>query len=55
MSAVDCTVTINDGLDLLAEFMGMTKEVEELTNQAMDGTMDLATSLEKRLEIISER
>ncbi len=30
---VDCTITYNDGLDLLAEFMGVKDEVEELTNK----------------------
>lgn len=30
---VDCTITHNDGLDLLAEFMGVKEEVEELTNK----------------------
>jgi hypothetical protein len=31
---VDCTITVNDSLDLLAEFMGHKEEVEALTNQA---------------------
>lgn len=30
--AVDCTITVNDSLDLLAEFMGCKEEVEALTN-----------------------
>jgi glycerol-3-phosphate dehydrogenase (NAD+) len=30
---MQCTVTINDGLDLLAAFMGKKEEVEKLTNQ----------------------
>eukprot|EP00198_Chlamydomonas_reinhardtii_P000461 XP_001689796.1 predicted protein [Chlamydomonas reinhardtii] len=50
---VDCTITINDGLDLLAEFMGVKEEVEELTNKAMDGTMSLTRSLEERLNLIN--
>lgn len=53
LDAVDCTITVNDSLDLLAEFMGVAKEVAALTSQAMDGTINLATALEKRLEIIS--
>ncbi|PNH08421.1 Glycerol-3-phosphate dehydrogenase [NAD(+)], partial [Tetrabaena socialis] len=32
---VDCTVTINDSLDLLAEFMGVKEEVEALTNKGL--------------------
>ncbi|PNG99890.1 Phosphoserine phosphatase, chloroplastic, partial [Tetrabaena socialis] len=50
---VDCTVTINDSLDLLAEFMGVKEEVEALTNKAMDGSISLAQSLEDRLSIIN--
>ncbi|KAG2432760.1 hypothetical protein HYH02_012893 [Chlamydomonas schloesseri] len=50
---VDCTITVNDGLDLLAEFMGVKDEVEELTNKAMDGTMSLTRSLEERLNLIN--
>mmetsp|Transcript_25433 Transcript_25433/g.55213 ORF Transcript_25433/g.55213 Transcript_25433/m.55213 type:complete len:677 (-) Transcript_25433:1350-3380(-) len=50
---VDCTVTVNDSLDLLGEFMGCKEEVEELTNQAMDGAMNLGQSLEERLKIIN--
>lgn len=33
MLHTQCTVTINDGLDLLAEFMGVKEQVEALTNQ----------------------
>uniref|UniRef100_A0A7D7QY02 Glycerol-3-phosphate dehydrogenase [NAD(+)] n=1 Tax=Chlamydomonas raudensis TaxID=284013 RepID=A0A7D7QY02_9CHLO len=50
---VDCTITTNDGLDLLAEFMGKGEECEKITNQAMDGTVDLSESLEQRLQIIN--
>lgn len=31
---VDCTITVNDSLDLLAEFMGKKEEVQAITNQA---------------------
>ncbi|GFH18626.1 uncharacterized protein HaLaN_15461 [Haematococcus lacustris] len=31
---VDCTITTNDSLDLLAAFMGVKDEVEALTNRA---------------------
>lgn len=37
------TILQQDSLDLLAEFMGRGEEVENLTNQAMDGTMNLST------------
>uniref|UniRef100_A0A7D7L907 Glycerol-3-phosphate dehydrogenase [NAD(+)] n=1 Tax=Chlamydomonas sp. ICE-MDV TaxID=1983280 RepID=A0A7D7L907_9CHLO len=50
---VDCTCVKNDGLDVLAEFMGVAKEVEELTNKAMDETMDLDEALAERLKIIN--
>jgi phosphoserine phosphatase len=47
------TITVNDTLDLLAEFMGKGPECEALTMRAMDGTMDLAESLEERLNLIN--
>ncbi|KAG1681299.1 hypothetical protein FOA52_007345 [Chlamydomonas sp. UWO 241] len=49
---VDCTITINDGLDLLAKFMGVGEECEKITNQAMNGSLDMGESLEQRLNII---
>ncbi|GAX75615.1 hypothetical protein CEUSTIGMA_g3059.t1 [Chlamydomonas eustigma] len=50
---VDCTVTVNDSLDLLAEYMGVGKEVENLTKKAMDGTLSLGQALEERLKLIN--
>ncbi|GFH06444.1 phosphoserine phosphatase, chloroplastic, partial [Haematococcus lacustris] len=50
---VDCTITTNDSLDLLAAFMGVKDEVEALTNRAMDGSLNLEEALDKRLEIIN--
>ncbi|GIL83780.1 hypothetical protein Vretimale_10573 [Volvox reticuliferus] len=50
---VDCTITMNDSLDLLADFMGVKEQVEELTNQAMDGSLSLERALEERLNIIN--
>ncbi len=47
------TITVNDSLDLLAEFMGVGKEVAELTSRAMDGTMNLEEALDERLKIIN--
>lgn len=50
---VDCTITVNDSLDLLAEFMGVGASVAEVTNKAMDGSMNLEQALEERLRIIN--
>jgi glycerol-3-phosphate dehydrogenase (NAD+) len=52
---VDCTVAVNDGLDLLAEFMNVGKEVAALTNKAMDGSMSLEQALTARLQIINPK
>lgn len=50
---VDCTVTKQDALDDLAEFLGCGEEVSRsLTNAAMDGEMQLDNALQKRLEIM---
>ncbi|KXZ53840.1 hypothetical protein GPECTOR_6g758 [Gonium pectorale] len=46
------TVTVNDSLDLLAQFMGVQEPVEALTNLAMDGSLSLQRALEERLAII---
>lgn len=50
---VDCTITVNDSLDLLGEYMGVKEQVEALTNKAMDGSMNLEQALEERLKIIN--
>ncbi|PSC74868.1 glycerol-3-phosphate dehydrogenase [Micractinium conductrix] len=50
---IDCTVALNDQLDLLAEFMGVGESVAAITNSAMDGTMSLEEALEKRLNVIN--
>ncbi len=49
---VDCTVTKQDALDDLAEFLGCGQQVRDLTNAAMDGEMHLDDALQKRLEIM---
>ena len=49
---VDCTVTKQDSLDDLAEFLGVGDQVAALTNAAMDGGMDLDKALQQRLEIM---
>lgn len=49
---VDCTITKQDALDDLANFLGKGEEVERITNDAMNGTMDLSEALQQRLEIM---
>ena len=49
---VDCTITKQDALDDLAEFLGKGEQVRELTNLAMNGDMDLDEALQKRLDIM---
>lgn len=49
---VDSTVIKDEGLDELAVFCGVGKQVKEWTNKAMGGSMRFRTALEKRLEII---
>lgn len=52
---VDCTITVNDSLDLLAEFMGVGEACAKLTSKAMDGSMNLEASLGERLNLINCR
>ena len=49
---VDCTVTQQDALDDLAEFLGKGEQVKSVTAAAMNGTMELEEALQKRLEIM---
>ena len=49
---VDCTVTKQDALDNLGEFLGVGDKIRDLTNAAMDGNMDLDEALQKRVEIM---
>ncbi|CAB9524155.1 3-phosphate dehydrogenase [Seminavis robusta] len=49
---VDCTITKQDALDDLANFLGKGQQVQDLTNAAMNGDMDLAEALQKRLDIM---
>ena len=46
-------MTLNDGLDLLAEFMGVGDAVASVTSAAMDGTMNLEQALQARLDLIA--
>ncbi|BDA43327.1 probable glycerol-3-phosphate dehydrogenase [NAD(+)], cytoplasmic at C-terminar half [Coccomyxa sp. Obi] len=49
---VDCTVTQQDSLDLLAEFLGRGDQVAQLTDKAMNGEVSLEEALRDRLRII---
>lgn len=48
----DSTLTKVEGIDILAETSGHKEDVEELTNAAMDGQLDLEDVYEKRLQTI---
>jgi glycerol-3-phosphate dehydrogenase (NAD+) len=49
---VDCTVTKQDALDDLANFLGKGEQVERITHAAMNGDMDLSDALQARIEIM---
>lgn len=49
---VDCTITKQDALDDLGEFLGKGPMVSQLTHQAMNGEMDLDQALQERLRIM---
>lgn len=50
---VDSTVCTGEGIDDLAEFCGVGKEVSDLTEQAMSNGISFRETLRKRLEIIN--
>ncbi|KAG7369356.1 phosphoserine phosphatase [Nitzschia inconspicua] len=50
---VDCTITKQDALDDLAEFLGKGHAVRQITHQAMNGDMDLDLALQERLKIMA--
>eukprot|EP00184_Porphyridium_aerugineum_P001568 CAMPEP_0184707014 /NCGR_PEP_ID=MMETSP0313-20130426/37054_1 /TAXON_ID=2792 /ORGANISM="Porphyridium aerugineum, Strain SAG 1380-2" /LENGTH=639 /DNA_ID=CAMNT_0027168585 /DNA_START=92 /DNA_END=2011 /DNA_ORIENTATION=- len=50
---VDCTLTVDDGLDSLANFLGCHDEVARITNEAMNGKMDLSEALQRRLDVMN--
>ena len=52
---VDCTVAVNDGLDLLADYMGVGAQVAAITEAAMNGTMSLEDALTARLRAINPK
>eukprot|EP00977_Amphora_coffeiformis_P007235 scaffold1569_cov171-Amphora_coffeaeformis.AAC.21 len=49
---VDCTITKQDALDDLADFLGKGPQVAAITTAAMNGDLDLDQALQKRLDIL---
>lgn len=49
---VDCTITTEDGIDMLASYLKKGTEVSDITNQSMNGHMSIEDALELRLNII---
>eukprot|EP00532_Pseudo-nitzschia_australis_P011536 CAMPEP_0168242600 /NCGR_PEP_ID=MMETSP0140_2-20121125/23539_1 /TAXON_ID=44445 /ORGANISM="Pseudo-nitzschia australis, Strain 10249 10 AB" /LENGTH=348 /DNA_ID=CAMNT_0008177777 /DNA_START=268 /DNA_END=1314 /DNA_ORIENTATION=+ len=49
---VDSTVINEEGIDVLADFLGKGREVAELTAAAMEGGMKFQDALEARLELL---
>ena len=49
---VDCTITKQDAIDDLGEFLGKGEACRKFTEAVRDGTMDVEDALERRLEIM---
>lgn len=49
---VDSTVVNEEGIDVLADYLGKGKEVADLTRQAMEGGMKFQDALAARLELL---
>ena len=49
---VDSTVTVDEGLDELADFCGVGAAVAALTNQAMGGSTPFEVALAERLDLV---
>jgi len=49
---VDSTVIDEEGIDILAEYLGKGEEVAELTKQAMDGDTKFQDALQMRLDLM---
>jgi phosphoserine phosphatase len=49
---VDSTASLDEGLDLAAEYLGVGEVVGRLTNQGMDGQLSFAESLRARLSLL---
>ncbi|CAH8545998.1 unnamed protein product [Schistosoma curassoni] len=50
---VDSTVCEDEGLDEIAGFLGVTDKVEKITEEAMNGELDITKALEARLSIMN--
>ncbi len=51
---MDATLIQEETLVYLAEKYGVGLEVEKITNEAMNGQLDFATSLKKRMELLKD-
>ncbi|KJE89325.1 phosphoserine phosphatase [Capsaspora owczarzaki ATCC 30864] len=49
---VDSTLIQEEGIDVLADFCGVGKQVAELTSQAMGGAVPFQVALKQRLDLI---
>ena len=49
---MDSTVTVDEGLDELADFCGVGAAVAALTNQAMGGSTPFEVALAERLDLV---
>lgn len=49
---VDSTVIAEEGIDILADYLGKGKEVAELTRKAMDGATKFEDALQMRLDLM---
>ena len=49
---VDGTLIRQEGIDLLAQEAGVGEKVAEITAQAMNGELDFAASLQKRVALL---
>lgn len=49
---LDSTLIAEEGCNTLAHWKGVGQEVEDITNQTMNGTMDFNTAFPKKLELI---
>ncbi|CAH8495721.1 unnamed protein product [Schistosoma turkestanicum] len=50
---VDSTVCVDEGLDELASFLGVTDSVKKITEEAMSGELDFTKALETRLSMMN--
>merc|ERR1711879_359685 len=50
---VDSTVCVDESINEFAKFLGKYEEINQLTSDAMNGTMSFESSFSKRLKILS--